>query len=209
MLTFYNKYAKNYFSSQNGEEGLIEEILKRIPIKEKNAVEIGGNNGLWLSNTAWLIKEHGWSGKFVEADFDLWQQSCNNWKDNPKVKSQCSFVNEQNVNAFITDDTTLLSIDCDGVDYKIFKAMEAKPPVVIIEIDSSIPPGQDGFNHEGGASYLEMVKLAIEKGYFLLCHTGNLVLVDKKYKKLFPEIVGDPLIDHDLYFRRDWLKQTA
>lgn len=209
MLTFYNKYAKNYFSSQNGEEGIIEECLKRIKVTGKSCVEIGGNNGLWLSNTAWLIRFHEWKGKFVEADFDLWQKSCENWKDNPNVKSQCSMVDENNVNAFVSEDIDLLSIDTDGADYRILKAMIAKPKIVIIEIDSSIPPTHEGFNSEGGASYWEMVNLGKEKGYFVLCHTGNIVLVDSKYKKLFPEITGDPLIDHDLYFKKDWLKQIA
>ena len=51
-----------------------------------------------------------------------------------------------------------------------------------------------------------MVELAIEKGYFLLCHTGNLVFMDKQYKKLFPEIKGDGLKNAEQYFKRDWLK---
>jgi hypothetical protein len=60
-----------------------------------------------------------------------------------------------------------------------------------------------------GASYKTMVELGIEKGYFLLAHTGNLVFVDKQYRKLFPEIQGDGLKNADLYFNRSWLKQTA
>lgn len=208
MLTFYNKHAKNEVYSQNGEEGLILEVLKRLKIETGNCVEIGGNNGKWLSNTALLI-DKGWTGKFVEADFDLWQDCCNNWKGNDKVKAVCSFVSADNANAFIDTDCDVLSIDVDGKDYEIFKAMEAKPKIVIVEIDSSIPPDQDRFNSEGGSGYLPMVQLGIEKGYFLLCHTGNLVFVDKQYKKLFPEIKGDGLKNAVDYFRADWLPVTA
>jgi hypothetical protein len=204
MLTFYIQYGGNKKFSQNGEELILEEVLKRLKIETGHTVEIGGHNGRYLSNTALLI-ENGWTGKFVEADFDLWQECCKNWAHNKNVKCVCSFVNEQNVNAFVDADCDVLSIDTDGKDFDIFKAMEAKPKVVIIEIDSSIPPDEDRMNSEGGAGYLLMVKLGIEKGYFLLCHTGNLVFIDKKYKKQFPEIKGDGIKNSVDYFRTNWL----
>lgn len=209
MLTFYNKHSKNYHFSQNGEEGILEECLRRLKLTNGHSVEIGSNNGVWLSNTAWLIKEKGWSGLMVEAEFDLWQESCVNWKDNSLVKSTCSYVSGDNINAFVTSNCVVLSIDVDGKDFEIFQALEAKPAVVIIEIDSSIPPDQDRFNKEGGAGYLPMVKLGIEKGYFLLCHTGNLVFIDKQYKKLFPEIKGDGIKNAAEYFNASWLPATA
>lgn len=208
MLSFYNKYAGNIIYSQNGEEKLLIECLKRLRIEKGYCIEIGGNDGRWLSNTALLI-ENDWTGKFIEADFDLWQACCTNWAHNKSVKCVCSFVNEDNVNAFVDADCDVLSIDTDGKDYDILKAMEAKPKIVIIEIDSSIPPDEDRRNSEGGAGYLPMVKLAHEKGYFLLCHTGNLVFVDKKYKKLFPEIKGDGIKNADEYFRTDWLAKVV
>lgn len=204
MLSFYNKYAKDITYSQNGEEGLLIEVLRRFKIDKGCCVETGGHNGKWLSNTALLI-DNGWTGKFIEADYDLWEQCCKNWQGNENVKSVCSFVSADNINAFVDEDCDVLSIDVDGIDYQIFKALEAKPKIVIIEIDSSIPPDADRFNIEGGAGYLPMVKLGIEKGYFLLCHTGNLVFVDKKYRKLFPEIKGDGLKNSEEYFRTSWL----
>ena len=209
MLSFYNKYGKNFIFSQNGEEGVINEVLNRIKQINQVCVEIGANNGIWLSNTAWLIKEKGFTGLMVEADYDLWEQCCKNWAGNDKVKSTCSMANPSNINAFVDQSCDVLSIDVDGIDYQIFQALEAKPKVVIIEIDSSIPPDADRFNREGGAGYLPMVKLGIEKGYFLLCHTGNLVFVDKQYKKLFPEIKGDGLKNPGDYFRTNWLPVTA
>lgn len=204
MLTFYNKYAKDITYSQNGEEGLLIEVVKRLKLETGNAVEFGGHNGKYLSNTALLI-DNGWTGKFIEADYDLWEQCCKNWAGNELVKSVCSMVNPGNVNAFVDESCDVVSIDVDGIDYQIFQAMEAKPKVVIIEIDSSIPPTDDRFNSQGGAGYLPMVKLGIEKGYFLLSHTGNLVFVDKKYRKLFTEIKGDGLKNSEEYFRTCWL----
>lgn len=207
MITLYNKYGGNEIYSQNGEEKLIQECLRRIPVLPKVCCEIGGNDGIWLSNTALLIK-NGWSGKFVEADFNLWQKCCSNWKGYP-VKSQCSMVDETNINAFVQKDCSVLSIDTDGVDFRIFKALSVQVPIVIVEIDSSIPPTSNEFNIEGGAGYLPMVKLGIEKGYFLLCHTGNLIFVDKKYRKLFKDIIGDGIENYAEYFKTDWLRKVA
>ena len=205
MLELLNKYAKNITYSQNGEEGILIECLKRMKITTGYAVEIGANNGKWCSNTALLI-ENGWTCKMVEADFNLWKLCADNWKGNDKVTCTCSMVDKYNVNAFVDNTCDVLSIDTDGQDYEIFKALKAKPKIVIVEIDSSIPPNQTGFNSEGGAGYKVMVELGIEKGYTLLCHTGNLVFVDKQYKKLFPEIKGDGLKNSEQYFKTDWLK---
>lgn len=208
MIDFYNKYAGNITFSQNGEEGLLIECLSRMKVKASHAVEIGANNGLWLSNTALLLRE-GWSGKMIETNHSLYLQCVENWKQYPNVKIQCTHVDKYNINAFVDEKTDVLSIDVDGTDYQIFKALKSKPKIVIIEIDSSIPPTEDRFNVEGGSGYKPMVELAKEKGYFLLAHTGNLVLIDEQYKKLFPEITGDPIVNHELYFKKDWLKKVA
>jgi hypothetical protein len=104
----------------------------------------------------------------------------------------------------------VLSIDVDGNDYLIFDGLKAKPKIVIVEIDSSLPPTHYGlFNADGGAGYAPMVMLGLDKGYFLLCHTGNLVLLDGKYKGLFPEVVGHPIINADLYFNRSWVREES
>lgn len=198
MLSFSEQYGQNVHS-QFGEDGILAECLKRIGIERGNCVEVGGNDGMWLSNTASLI-EQGWSGKFIEADFALWQRSRDRWSERPDVKCICSRVNGQNINAFVDDSTDLFSTDTDGRDFEIFGGLKAKPKIVVIEINSSISPDKYEFSVDGGAGYLPMLRLAIEKGYFLVCHTGNLILIDQKYRGLFPDIVGDGLENADLYF---------
>lgn len=210
MISFVNKYARNLKFSQNGEEGLLITITRRLGIEKGHAVEIGAHNGHFCSNTAFLI-QGGWSGKFVEADYNLYLDCGRNWKDylDLGVTVQCSYVDGGNVNAFVDDSCDLLSLDTDGGDYEIFKGLKAKPKIVIVEIDSSIPPDQVGFNADGGAGYWSMTELGLQKGYFLLAHTGNLVLVDEQYKHLFPEISSHPLLDYEEYFNRGWLKEAA
>lgn len=208
MLSFLNKYAKNYKYSQNGEEGVLDEALRHVGVKYGFAVEIGGNDGRFCSNTALLI-DHGWSGLFVEGQYNLYLQCKQNWQHNPQVRSQCCYVDERNINAFVDERCDVLSLDTDGSDYLIFDGLKAKPKIVIAEIDSSLNPDFASFNNDGAANYFAMALLGITKGYFLLCHTGNMVFVDEKYRDLFPDIVGDPLTDIELYFNRGWLREDA
>lgn len=208
MLSFLKQYGFNTHS-QNSEDGVIAECVKRLGITAGHAVETGGNDGLWLSNTRLLI-ENGWSGLFVEADYNLYLKCKENWKHNPRVRSQCSRVDGKNINAFVDDKCDLLSLDTDGSDYAIFAGLEARPKIVIMEVDSSIPPNVEGFNSDGGAGYFTGVELGIEKGYFLLAHTGNLIFVRDDLKHLFPEVKSrHPLIDSEFYFNRAWLKESA
>lgn len=224
MLSFLQTYAGNVHS-QNGEDGILAEALGRMGFeawrivdedcvaddlarRHGHCVEIGGNDGQWMSNTRLLI-EHDWSGLFVEAEYDLYLKCKANWNHNPRVRSQCSRVDEKNVNAFVDERCDVLSLDTDGSDYLIFDGLKAKPKIVIAEIDSGLNPQFSSFNNDGAANYLAMTLLGVTKGYFLLCHTGNLVFVDVRYKDRFPEIVGDPLRDIDLYFNRAWLKEEA
>lgn len=207
MLEFFYKYAGNVHS-QNGEDLIIREAVKRLGVENGNCVEIGGADGHFCSNTRLLI-ENGWRGRFVETDYELWEKCVDNWKDNPKVRSTCSHVDKHNINAFVDDSTDLLSLDTDGSDYILFRAMRARPKIVIVEIDSSFPPDKEGFNSDGGAGYFSIMVAAMERGYFLLAHTGNLVLVRDEYKELFPEIEGHPILDSEKYFNRAWIREAA
>jgi len=217
MLTFLARHARSVHS-QNGEDGIIEECLRRIPEfdgyrfngetdhSEGHVVEIGANNGLWLSNSRLLI-EQGWSGTLVESSWELWNECRNNYANNPKVKCVCSAVDRYNVNAFVKSNCVVMSSDTDGLDYQIFEGMRERPAVVIVEIDSSYLPDVVAFNSDGGASYRAMAELARRKQYRVLCHTGNLVLIRDEDFHLFPELT-DELEQADLYFNRSWVPAT-
>lgn len=208
MLSFLSQYAKNYLASQNGEEGVLEECQRR-GINIFHCVEIGGHDGRFCSNTAWVIESDTRvvTGLFVEADYGRYLQCRINWAHNPNVRSQCSRVDERNVNAFVDERCDLLSLDTDGSDYRIFQGLHARPKIVIIEIDSSYPPQVEAFNKDGAGVYRNTVQLGISKGYFLLVHTGNLVMVHNDYRYLFPEIEGDGLSNSELYFNNAWVME--
>ncbi len=190
MLTFAVKYAKNIYSQQ-GEDGIIEECLKRIKPKLKSAVEFGGADGFYCSNTAAL------RSTWKVYMYDMQEYS-------PHVQSM--MVTPDNVNDL--PECSILSIDIDGNDYNVWKAYNGNPDIVVIEINSSIAPDHgrpvSDLNH--GTAYKPMVELGIHKGYFLLCHTGNLIFIKDEYRKLFPEVIGSGLDNYELYFNRSWLK---
>ncbi len=183
MLEFAKKYHKNVYS-QNGEDGIIAEVLKRIDYLTGVSVEFGAPDRFFCSNTANL---NGWVKHY--------------YSDKASEGVQEKFITPENVNELPECD--VLSIDIDGNDYNVWKAYKGKPAVVVIEINSSCPPGDVIISSpEHGTTYTPMVNLGIEKGYFLLCHTGNLVFVRNDFKHLFPEIEE---LNDELYFNKAWL----
>lgn len=202
MIEFVKKYGFNVFS-QNSEDGIIEEVLNRIGLRGR-CVEFGGADGTFCSNTARLFSE-GWQGKLIEGDEILFGQMLNNKKLPDSVDMKNAFVTPENVNHLVGE-CDLLSIDIDGNDYEVWKAYKHKPAVVIIEINSSFNPSVNHFSTSEGCSYKTMVELGIDKGYFLLCHTGNLIFIDSKYKKKFPEVKGSPIKEPKEYFNYSWIK---
>lgn len=211
MLSFLNQYSYNVYS-QNGEDGIITEALRRLTLGagiSGRCVEVGSNDGQWMSNTRLLI-ERGWQGLMIEADYNLYLKSRENWANNPRVRHQCSRVDGHNINAFVDERCDVLSIDTDGHDYEIFRRLQARPKIVIVEIDSSIEPPSEQVNADGGVGYWTMTTLALNRGYFLLVHTGNLIFVRDEYTNLFSEVWGaHPLKDWGLYFNPSWLKEDA
>lgn len=177
MTEFIKKYGCNVYS-QNGEDGIIEEVVKRV--KGSVAVEFGAADGYYCSNTA-VLRACGWKVYM----YDLHE-----------LPGLVEFkqITPENVNELPECD--LLSIDIDGNDYAVWKAYKGKPKVVIIEINSSLNPDVHHFSLDHGSSFVTMNELAESKGYFLLCHTGNCIYVLNEYKSLFP--------DADKTFDRSW-----
>lgn len=186
MLEFVKRYGYNVYS-QNGEDGIIQEVLNRIPIVDRIAIEFGAVDGDYCSNTRNLS---GWTRLL----YDIEPHKTN------VVKME---ITPENVNDL--PDCSLMSIDIDGNDYAVWKALKQKPDLVIIEINSSLDPMTEHFSLEKGASYITMLNLGISKGYFLLCHTGNMIFIRRDHLHLFPEI-ADPITEHEKYFNYSWIE---
>ena len=64
---FYNKYRKNKYS-QNGEDGVLQEILKRLNIKKGWVCEFGAWDGKHLSNTFNLVEKKNFQAVYIEGN---------------------------------------------------------------------------------------------------------------------------------------------
>jgi len=196
MIDFVKKYAKNIKYSQNGEEGILLEIHNRIGPFEY-CCEYGAHNGRYCSNTRYFIDELKFKGVMIEADKHLYGQISGDGIE----KINCE-VNPSNINYLVSDYVDILSIDTDdNNDYDCFMALRHRPRVIVIEINSGIRPT----DQHSKTGYRMMTQLGIDKGYFLLCHTGNLVFVDEAWRTHFPEIVGNGIDNYEQYFNESWL----
>ena len=79
----------------------------------------------------------------------------------------------------LPEDYDLLSIDIDSYDLAILNSYEGKPKIIVIEINSTLRPGILQW-HNGvkfiGNSFSSTLSVAKDKGYTLVCHTGNMIL---------------------------------
>tara|TARA_R110002074_G_scaffold391022_1_gene575458 strand:- start:34 stop:534 length:501 start_codon:yes stop_codon:yes gene_type:complete len=98
----------------------------------------------------------------------------------------------------------IISIDVDGLDYNIFKAMNKYlPKVICIEVNAGHSPLYNVeipiniSQNNVGQSLKVICDYAATKDYFPLCYTGNLFLVKNEYKELFKDDVKEL---QDMYY---------
>ncbi|MBI4429728.1 MAG: hypothetical protein HY562_11490 [Ignavibacteriales bacterium] len=128
--------------SEHREDGIIQYLCHRVPIKNKVFIEFGVGD-YRESNTRFLLMNDDWKGLVIEAtkkhvsrirSLDFY------WRKN--LTAIQSFVTKENVNDLFTTqgftgDIGLLSIDIDGNDYWIWDAIVAiQPRIVVCEYNS-------------------------------------------------------------------------
>lgn len=168
--------------SQNGEDGILQHIFSKVGVTNQIFVEFGCNQ-IQGSNTGNLVLNYSWSG--------LWIDGTKNTKPEPnleRVRIVQSFITAENIEQLLLDgrisgEIDLLSIDLDGNDYWIWKAIQKiSPRVVVIEYNASIDPNwsvtvkyDPKFDRckkvskmYHGASLSGLTKLAKNKGYCLI-----------------------------------------
>ena len=184
----YRKY------SQTIEDGVLEELFNNISTTNKYFVEFGAWDGIKCSNTANLRINKGWEGLLMEG---------NKQKADQLDYIKHEFITAENINALfekhnVPQTFDLLSIDLDGNDYWIWKALDEKqfrPRVVIAEFNCNFPDLMESkaiqydatMNstipsiHYYGASIPAFKKLGESKGYSLILRINNhnLIFVDK------------------------------
>jgi hypothetical protein len=178
--------------SQNDEDGILEEIFRRIGHGDGRFVEFGVQNGFECNSAKLLIE--GWQGLWIELN----AQSAARIREHfhsfiaaGSLMFRHERVTAENIDALLvqtgfTGDIDFLSIDIDFNDYWVWKAVEAaRPRVVSIEYNASLRPplslvvpyssdsAWNGGNYFG-ASLEALVRLAAKKGYRIVgcCFAG-------------------------------------
>ena len=180
--------AKVY--SQNDEDGILQEIFRRIGVGGRSFAEFGVQDGRECNTL--LLLTTGWSGLWLEASpvfaaairerFDL-------FIGHGQLECREAFVTAENINELLGSldpDLDLLSIDIDYNDYWVWQALTAiRPRVVLVEYNAALKPplsvaapydaarrwaGDNFF----GASLKALEKLGRAKGYRLVgcCFSG-------------------------------------
>ncbi len=178
--------------SQHDEDGMIEEIFRRIGTTNRYFVEFGLGDGLENCTTYLLLKE--WSGAWIEGSAICYEGILKNMAHaigSGRLKARYSFITAANICQLFAEmnvaaEFDFLSIDIDRNDYWIWEALhEYRPRVVAIEYNASwkqtiacvVPYDASAvwdWTNYYGASLKALENLGRKKGYSLVgcAYTG-------------------------------------
>lgn len=181
--------------SQFGDDGIIEYLVSVLNIEQHKFVEFGVESYM-ESNTRFLMQNRNWSGLILDGGADNidWIKAQDfYWRHD--LTAVCAFIDAANINQLIADSgfsgpIGILSVDIDGNDYWVWKAINVVDPVIVIsEFNSTfgstscvtVPYNPEfertAFHHSNlywGASLGALRSLAKEKGYsFIGCNAAG------------------------------------
>jgi hypothetical protein len=170
-------------NSQNGEDGIIGEIFRRIGETNRVFLEIGVGNGN-QNNTAFLLSQ-GWTGYWIDGDPSFEATVAARPDLSAGLKGKVGFVTRENIGAMVRElgvpsELDLLSLDVDQNTYYILEGLDAlRPRVMIVEYNSLVPAAVDwkvsydarrmwDGSPNAGASLKALERLGASRGYCLV-----------------------------------------
>lgn len=214
--------------SCSGDDGIIREIFHRIGTTNKFFVDIGAHSGI-LGNTANLLLDN-WKGLWVEADpvrCSVAREKFASVIAAGDLTVRETFVSAENISNLLIEGKTpeepdFLSIDIDGNDYWIWKALSAcHPRVVEIEYHPRFRPPtrwvmkydpEHRYSGHGyfGASLKSLELLGREKGYSLVGCTFDGVNAFFVRNDLVGDVFHEPFTAEEHYepFRYSYLRRS-
>lgn len=171
-------------TSQNGEDGILHEIFRRIGTTDRIFAEIGVGTGN-ENNTAFLLSQ-GWTGYWIDgSDRMLGTLASRQDIDRSHVVPAVAFVTRESIGPLfaklgVPATFDLLSIDVDQNTFYIWEGLrDYRPRVVVAEYNGALPPDVDwkvrydpkriwDGTQNFGASLLALTRLANARGYQLV-----------------------------------------
>ena len=132
--------------SQTDEDGIINEIFKRIGTTNKQFLEFGVNTD--FNNTTYLLF-NGWKGVWLESSkkkIIKIEEKYSSFIKNKKLKLFNKIITAENVNeelkfSKLNKNLDLLSIDIDGNELYVLNELKIiNPRVIIVEYNAKFPP---------------------------------------------------------------------
>jgi hypothetical protein len=180
--------------SQWGEDGIISWLIDRLPTINQSFVEFGVGD-YRESNTRLLMQLRNWHGLVIDGSReyidDIRTQKLY-WRHD--LQARQAFITKDNINQLISDagfsgDIGLLSVDIDGNDYWVWKAIDCiRPAIIVCEYNAvfgnlhqiTVPYSSDFVRSTAhhsqlyfGASLPAMISLGKEKGYSFVGTTST------------------------------------
>src|SRR5947209_11096538 len=131
--------------SQNDEDGIVQEIFRRIGTANRTFVEFGVEAGTECNSVKLLVE--GWRGVWIEAGADhaaAIKEGFAPFIADQRLALVQSLVTAENINDLLRQggaqgEIDFLAIDIDHNDYWVWKAIDAVTPrVVAIEYNATL-----------------------------------------------------------------------
>lgn len=165
------------YTSQFGEDGLIEATFKKIRTTNKWCFEVGAGDGIALSNTK-ALRDNGWNAVLIEADETLFDKLKDQYR--PGVIAVHATIKPESLDQILNKcgapyDLDFGSLDIDGQDYHCWDGMKLFNPRLMLVEYSPYGPNPENFipevGGEGQAGVNAIIDLGRSKGYFPMCQT--------------------------------------
>jgi hypothetical protein len=167
--------------SQQGEDGIVREIFRRIGAHDRHFLEFGVEDGTEC-NTRRLVEAEGWWGTWIDGNPEQCARAAHAF---PGVNVVNAFLRLDNItevvqSAAVPVGLDLLVIDVDGNDFWFALALRfLHPRVLIVEYNAAFPPPSRwvmpynarktfDFSNQYGASLGALDLLTRDMGYTLV-----------------------------------------
>lgn len=173
--------------SQNGEDGIIQYLIKSLKLNYVKFVEIGTQD-YTESNTRYIFETMRCNGLIIDPHENLETLVRKNipefWKNNLNILNK--FATPENINSLLDNnnfqnDIDLFSVDIDGIDYWIIKKLKKNISKIFVaeynpyfgpELEITVPNinnfHRTSYHYSNlcwGVSLKSLIKIMIEKNY--------------------------------------------
>lgn len=202
----WSEFVENVYS-QNGEDGILAEVFRRIGTTNRWCFEVGAADGTWFSNTRRLV-DAGWNAVLVEADAEKYAKlgqlahtpggahgnhviAVNEAITPTGAHSLDAILERQGVFPRQPD---LGIIDIDGDDYYVFlNLLWHRPRVLVVEFDpnedkSFVP--ERGSGRQAGLDAILSVAAARSYGVVLVVGPNVVLVAREEFHKITGEAVA-------------------